>query len=135
MDGPRVTKDRAKTLRRAMSLPEVILWGAIQGRKLNGLQFRRQHPVGPYVLDFYCAAERLAVEVDGASHGMGDNPERDERRDAWLLAQGVRTLRVSAALVLGDVDDATRMIRAYLEDTRGWPGGLQPPHPLRGSSP
>jgi very-short-patch-repair endonuclease len=86
---------------------------------VSGLQFRRQHPVGPYVLDFYCAAERLAVEMDGGNHSLGANPERDERRDAWLATQGVRTLRISASLVLGDVDDATRMIRGYLEDARG----------------
>ena len=47
-----------------MSLPEVLLWKAIKGRQLRGLQFRRQHPLGPYILDFYCGAEKLAVEVD-----------------------------------------------------------------------
>ena len=116
MDAPRPTKDMAKVLRRAMSLPEVLLWQAIKGRKLGGLQFRKQHPVGPYILDFYCHAERLAVEVDGSSHDFGDRPRRDERRDAWLLAQGIRTLRISALLVLRDVDDATRTIVGFLED-------------------
>jgi very-short-patch-repair endonuclease len=115
MDGSRVTKDRAKTLRRAMSLPEVLLWKAIKGRQVNRLHFRKQHPVGPYVLDFYCDAERLAIEVDGASHGAGDRLERDERRDAWLAAQGVVTLRLPAALVLRDVDDAVRTILGFLE--------------------
>jgi very-short-patch-repair endonuclease len=114
-DGPRTTKDRAKVLRRQMSLPEVLLWRAIKGRKLNGLHFRKQHPIGPYVLNFYCEALRLAVEVDGSSHGFGDRPQRDERRDAWLTAQGVRTLRLSAALVLQDVDEATGTILAHLE--------------------
>jgi very-short-patch-repair endonuclease len=115
MDAPRTTKDFAKSLRRQMSLPEVLLWKAIKGRKLNGLQFRKQHPVGPYVLDFYCEAARLAVEVDGGSHDFGDRPERDDRRDAWLLARGVRTLRLSASLILTDVDDATRTIIARIE--------------------
>lgn len=115
MDGSRVTKDRAKTLRRAMSLPEVLLWKAIKGRRLNGLHFRRQHPAGPYILDFYCDEERLAVEVDGSSHGAGDRPERDERRDAWLLTRGIATLRLPASLILDDVDDATRTILGYLE--------------------
>ena len=115
MDAPRTTKDRAKVLRRQMSLPEVLLWQAIKGRKLSGLQFRNQHPLGPYVLDFYCDAEKLAIEVDGGSHGFGDRPERDARRDAWLLANGVRTLRLSASLVLDDVDDAIRTIIGYLE--------------------
>ncbi len=116
MDAPRTTKDRAKTLRRALSLPEVLLWRALKGRKLRGLQFRKQHPVGPYVLDFYCEAQRLAVEVDGGSHGFGDRPANDARRDAWLLDQEIRTLRLSASLVLRDLDDAVRTIEAYLDD-------------------
>ena len=116
MDAPRSTKDRAKSLRRAMSLPEVLLWRAIKGRQLAGLHFRKQHPIGSYVLDFYCDAARLAVEVDGSDHDFGDRPLRDERRDAWLLRRGVRTLRISALLVLQDVDDATRTIMGFLED-------------------
>ena len=78
MDAPRTTKDLAKGLRRQMSLPEVLLWKAIKGRKLNRLPFRKQHPIGPYVLDFYCEAVRLAIEVDGGSHDFGDRPARDE---------------------------------------------------------
>jgi very-short-patch-repair endonuclease len=116
MDASRTTKDRAKGLRRQMSPPEVLLWRAIKGRKLAGLHFRKQHPIGPYVLDFYCDAERLAVEVDGASHGFGDRPERDERRDAWLKEQGIATVRLSASLILQDVDDATRTILGRLEE-------------------
>ncbi|HEY3696644.1 endonuclease domain-containing protein [Phenylobacterium sp.] len=115
MDAPRTTKDHAKALRGRMSLPEVLLWKAIKGRKLQGLHFRKQHPMGPYILDFYCEALRLAVEVDGASHDFGDRPGRDERRDAWLRAQGVTTLRLSAALILEDVDDATRTILGHFE--------------------
>jgi very-short-patch-repair endonuclease len=115
MDALRTTKDFAKDLRRRMSLPEVLLWSAIKGRKLNGLQFRKQHPIGPYVLDFYCDARKLAIEVDGGNHSFGDRPQRDERRDAWLLERGVRTLRLSASLILDDVDDATRTIVGHLE--------------------
>ena len=66
--------------------------------------------------DFYCDALKLAVEVDGGSHGFGDQPARDQRRDDWLLQQGVRTLRISASLVLNDVDDAVRTIRGFLGD-------------------
>jgi very-short-patch-repair endonuclease len=115
MDGSRVTKDRAKTLRRTMSLPEVLLWKAIRGGAIDGLHFRKQHPIGPYVLDFYCGAAKLAVEVDGATHGTGDRPVRDERRDAWLADQGIATLRLSASLILRDVDDAVRTIVGCLQ--------------------
>ncbi|MFN9849411.1 MAG: endonuclease domain-containing protein [Alphaproteobacteria bacterium] len=115
MDAPRRTRTFARQLRGAMSLPEVILWQAIRSRKVNGLRFRRQHPFGSYVLDFYCPEFRLCLEVDGASHGLGDRPLRDDIRDARLAAQGIRTLRMSAELVLHDVDDAVRMIRGFLD--------------------
>jgi len=111
----RPTKVFAKTLRRSLSLPEVLLWQALKGRQFEGLQFRKQHPVGPYILDFYCHDLKLAVEVDGQSHGMGDRAERDAVRDAWLEARGVRTLRLPASLVLESVDDALRTIRAWIE--------------------
>ena len=57
----------ARKLRRMMTLSEVLLWERIRGGRLNGLRFRRQHPIGPYILDFYCASGRLAVEIDGAN--------------------------------------------------------------------
>ena len=115
MNAPTVTRRSARELRRRMTLPEVLLWKALRGRALDGLHFRRQHPLGPYVLDFYCDAAKLCVEVDGYSHGTGDRPERDERRDAWLEERGVRTLRISASLVLEEVDDAVATIRQVLE--------------------
>jgi very-short-patch-repair endonuclease len=115
MDAPDETRDFAKTLRRKLSLPEGLLWRAVKGRKLNGLHFRKQHPIGPYVLDFYCDSAKLAVEVDGQGHSFGDRPQRDARRDAWLAEKGIRTLRLSAELVLNDVDDATRTILGAIE--------------------
>jgi very-short-patch-repair endonuclease len=118
MDAPAQTREMAKSLRSWTSLPEGLLWRALRGRRLEGLKFRRQHAMGPYVLDFYCAAVRLCVEIDGGSHGFGDRPRRDDERDRWLEAKGVRTLRISAALVLNDVDDAVRTILGALEDMR-----------------
>jgi very-short-patch-repair endonuclease len=94
-----------------MTPPEARLWVAL-GRKTQGLRFRRQHPIGPYILDFYCDAAKLAVEVDGQSHWLGNAQRRDAERDAWLELRGVRTLRLSASLVLGDLDAALRMIEA-----------------------
>ncbi len=107
-------REEAKALRRRMSLPEVLLWMQLKGRLLDA-QFRRQHPVGPYVLDFYCASARLAVEVDGYAHATEDRPERDERRDAWLAGHGIVTLRLPADLVLNDMDAAVRTIAAALD--------------------
>jgi hypothetical protein len=70
MRAPTLTFKQARKLRRDMSLPEVILWEHLRRGGLSGMHFRRQHPAGPYVLDFYCAASRLAIEVDGAAHDL-----------------------------------------------------------------
>jgi very-short-patch-repair endonuclease len=72
---------RARQLRRQLSLPEGLLWRELRARP-GGFKFRRQHPIGPYTLDFFCHRSALAVEVDGIAHEMGDNPQRDARRDA-----------------------------------------------------
>ncbi len=115
MEAPPRTRALAKSLRRRLSLPEALLWRELKGRQLGGLQFRKQHPIGPYILDFYCESAKLCVEVDGVDHGFDDRPERDERRDAWLLSRGVRTLRLRAQLVLKDMDTTLRTILAEVE--------------------
>jgi very-short-patch-repair endonuclease len=97
--------DRARALRSSMSPPEVLLWTNLRGRALGGLKFRRQHPIGRYLLDFYCPEARLVIEVDGEGHSQGDQPQRDERRDAWLRDQGLEVLRVRAADVMASVVD------------------------------
>ncbi len=109
LHGPKPTQKRAKQLRREMSLPEVLLWQALRKRP-GDLRFRHQHPAGEYVLDFFCPRFRLAVEVDGEAHDRGDRPDRDVVRDAWLMAKGVRVLRVSAKDVLADLDAVVRHI-------------------------
>jgi len=82
---------------------EVALWQVLRARP-GGLKWRRQHPAGPYVLDFYCGDARLAVEVDGEAHGRGDRPVRDTGRDAWLAEHGVATVRVPAGEVSRNLD-------------------------------
>lgn len=91
----------ARRLRRKMSLPEVLLWQIL--RKQPGyVKFRRQHPIGRYVLDFYVFELKLAIEIDGLAHDMGDRAERDEARYQWLKSQGIRVLRIAAKDVLAD---------------------------------
>ncbi|WP_233247601.1 endonuclease domain-containing protein [Caulobacter endophyticus] len=116
-----------------MSLPEVLLWQGLKGGRLEGWKFRRQHPAGPYVLDFYCPQAQLAVEIDGYAHETEDRPERDRIRDLRLAERGVRTLRIPAFEVLASVDDALATILALIEDTSpsGPPGHL----PLQGEDP
>jgi very-short-patch-repair endonuclease len=106
------TIKRARKLRKAMTMPEALLWRELRQRPF-GLKFRRQHGSGKYVLDFYCSDARLAVEVDGIGHDMGDQPERDEERDAWFRQHGIETLRVPAGEVLKDVVKAAEAIALY----------------------
>ena len=101
----------ARRLRRTLSLPEGLLWRELR-RKPQGVKFRRQHPLGPYVLDFYCAAAKLAVEVDGIAHDMGDRPERDEARDAFARSQGIEVTRIPASDVLTSPADVAESIVA-----------------------
>ena len=91
----------ARRLRRELSLPEKLLWVRLRGAEVR---FRRQHPMGPYVLDFYCASAKLAIEVDGAAHDFGDRPQRDDVRIEWLNGQGIEVLRIPAKEVLADPD-------------------------------
>jgi len=97
----------ARKLRRTMSLPEVLLWRELR-KRLGGCKWRRQHPAGPFVLDFVCLEARLVVEIDGEAHDRGTNPVRDEARDEWLMAQGYRTWRVPAREVLANLEGVVR---------------------------
>jgi len=119
-----------------MSPPEARLWLRLRERALGKATFRRQHPIGPYILDFYCTKARLAIEIDGVSHDMGDRPERDCRRDAWLQERGITVVRIPARDMLKVETVADAIVRMALEMTSGaaapttaLAGG--PPPPLR----
>ena len=115
MRGRRETILMARGLRQELSLPEGLLWRALRGNRLEGIRFRRQQPIGPYVADFYCASVRFVIEIDGASHGCADRPERDGIRDRWMIERGFKVLRLPASLVLSDMDATIRTILAAIE--------------------
>jgi len=102
----------SRALRRNMSLPEILLWEQLR-RKTTGRKWRKQHPAGPYSLDFYCDAVKLCVEVDGEAHDRGSEPARDARRDAWLAAGGIETLRIPAAEVLANLNGVLDWIEEH----------------------
>ena len=85
--------DRARRLRQNLTDVERKLWQRLRRDQLNGLNFRRQHPVGRYVLDFYCPKIRLAVELDGGQHTFDRQRSHDERRTRWLEANGIKLIR------------------------------------------
>jgi very-short-patch-repair endonuclease len=99
---------RAQEMRRHVTEAEACLWAALRRKQLKGLRFRAQHPVGPFILDFYCAARKLVVEVDGPSHDS--RSEQDAIRTAHLEAYGYRVLRFSNAEVLNDLESVLARI-------------------------
>jgi very-short-patch-repair endonuclease len=100
--------DRARTLRQTETPPEELLWLALRNGQIGALKFRRQHPIGPYVVDFYCHAAKLVVEVDGMSHD--DKISQDAERTRCIEGQGLRVLRVTNEDVMHDLDAVTREI-------------------------
>ena len=112
------TRNLAKRLRRRMNFPEKRLWTQLRANRLDGVHFRRQHPIGPYILDFFCARIRLAVEVDGEIHNDDDRKSRDAVREAWLARQGVVTLHLPASQVVEDIEAALSAIRRAMRTIR-----------------
>ena len=108
-----------------MSLPEVLLWQRLRGAP-QGVSFRKQHPIGPYRADFYCAAARLVIEVEGIAHDMGDRPARDAARAKALTEQGYRVVRVPATDVLRDPDAAAASIVGIATRPLHRPSGTVP---------
>lgn len=110
---------RARTLRREATGPERGLWQFLAKSQL-GAKFSRQMPVGPFFADFLCRELSLVVELDGFSHDC--DPERDERRDAWMAAHGFTVLRFTNDDVRDNVESVVTAIRLEVERLRGLRG-------------
>ena len=90
---------RRRALRRNSTDAEAALWSHLRAKRLAGFKFRRQHPCGPYILDFYCPNRHLAVELDGGQHFTSTAQDYDRRRTAFLQRQGIAVLRFQTDLV------------------------------------
>ena len=97
---------------------EKKLWWRLRGEQL-GYPFRRQHPVGSYVLDFYCAPLRLAIEVDGHQHGTDEGRAHDQRRDAFLAEAGICTIRFANHEVIENLEGVLETIWNELQEFSG----------------
>ena len=107
------TVQRARQLRREISLPEAMLWRLLKPKPL-GVKFRSQHPLGDYVVDFFCHSASIVFEVDGISQNMGDQPEFDAERDN-VNALGYAVVRITAVEVLKNPEAvAESMVRHCL---------------------
>ena len=111
-----MANERARTLRKSMSSAERLLWRGLRGRQLDGARFRRQHPIGVYIVDFACLERRLVVEVDGGQHTEEDHIVSDARRDRWLGSEGYRVMRVSTTDVYSNLAGVLDTIWAALRD-------------------
>jgi very-short-patch-repair endonuclease len=91
---------RRRRLRRRSTDAETALWFHLRGRRLAGFRFRRQHPCGPFILDFYCPKQRLAIELDGGQHYERRAIAYDNRRSAFIAARGIAIIRFPCDQVL-----------------------------------
>src|SRR5215510_2152257 len=92
--------DFARRLRRNQTDAEKLLWSILRSRQLLGLKFRRQHSIGPYILDFYCHDYKFCIELDGGQHYTSKGQEEEETRTAFLQTRGIHSLRFSNLDVL-----------------------------------
>ena len=118
-------REFARQLRHHMTESETRLWRHLRAHRLNGEKFRRQQPIGPYVVDFVHFGARLIVEADGGQHN--DAP-RDERRDAWLQAQGFKVMRFWNNEIMNNLDGVLVSVMAAVTEAPLSPG----PSPARG---
>jgi len=112
------TITRARQLRRQASPIEDHVWGFLRNGHVDGLKFRRQHPIGRYVVDFYCHACRLVIEIDGPSHN--DQEEDDLNRTLWLNQNGYRVIRFTNNDVLKNPNG----VREAIREACRWTGSL-----------
>jgi very-short-patch-repair endonuclease len=123
---------KARRLRGALSDAEQKLWRALRRDQIRGLSFRRQHAVGPYVLDFYCPAIRFAIEVDGGQHNLTHERKRDQERTEWLKRRGIHLIRFWNNDIFGNLDGVLSEIVRVSEALCARRATPTPPSPFQG---
>jgi len=98
---------------------EEQLWTELKNKKLKGLKFRRQHPVGIFILDFYCHSAKLAIELDGGYHLSVEQKEYDSNRAAMLQEAGISEIRFSNSEILNNLSDVLEKIVNIIESKNG----------------
>jgi len=110
-----MANERARSLRKNATDAEHILWRRLREKKSHGYKFRRQHPIGRYIVDFACLDDGLVVELDGEQHAFGAQAAHDARRDAWLRREGYEVLRFWNEDVYKDCEGVAEKILYHLD--------------------
>lgn len=124
-----LTRERTKTLRSRQTDAEQKLWYRLRAKRFLGLKFKRQYPLGPFIVDFVCLARGLAIEIDGGQHQ--EQQDEDARRTRYLNQHGLRVLRYWNDDVLNRTDAVLEHLRLCLAETPSPPAPL--PHAGEGS--
>jgi len=109
-------KHNARQLRVNMTDAEQKLWFRLRRKQLHGIQFYRQKPIGPYIVDFYAAQGKLVIELDGSQHHTPEGMAADNQRDAFLSSQGIFVLRFNNLQVLNELDGVLARIDEVMAD-------------------
>ena len=104
----------AKNLRKRSTDVERLLWSRLRAGRFGGLKFRRQHPIGQYIVDFACLERKLVIELDGGQHVLPDEVLKDKQREAWLGNEGYAVLRFWDNEVLMNTNGVLEIIRERL---------------------
>jgi len=111
---PPVIRQRARELRKTQTTTEQILWYHLRRRNLNGHYFRRQHPIGKFIVDFYCAEMKLIIEIDGDIHIQQKN--YDTVRTEWLEENGFQVIRFTNRQISKEIDTVLQTILDFCEN-------------------
>jgi very-short-patch-repair endonuclease len=107
--------NRARSLRNAMTPIENILWNHIRKKRLSGIIFRRQHPIGQFIVDFYCHEAKLVIEIDGSIHDSDENKEHDENRTYELEKSGFKVIRFKNEEITDNIDEVLKILQNEIE--------------------
>ena len=122
-------------MRRAPTAAETRLWGWLRNRRHSAVKFRRQVPIGRYIVDFYCAELKLAIELDGSQHQAEWMADYESARTAFLTDRGVRILRIPNDVLIRDSILAGEWITGVIAEMLPARCGEMPPHPPAAPSP
>jgi very-short-patch-repair endonuclease len=111
-----MSRDFARKLRRDQTDVERKLWSHLRNRQFRGLKFRRQEPIGPYIVDFVCFEIKFVIELDGSQHGLEENVKYDEARTAYLNSQGFHVKRIWNGELIENFDRTMDVLYFDLEE-------------------